>query len=160
LKLTDAALGAGRFSIVFYYSDMWPSTTSPTAAEIFDGNKIIIAFEDGRVRIMLLQLTSNGRFTVAPSVLFDFLNHPNTFSAVQRPYVCPWVTHTAQSTSFELITYSAVDNSFSHWRLKLRDEMISPVESDKGSTREFSVRVQDPESDPESILCRGVRESE
>ena len=145
---------------VFYYSDMWPSTASPTAAEVFVGNKIILAFEDRRVRIMLLQLTNDGRLAAAPSVLFDFQNQPNPFSAVQRLYVCPWIDRTTQSTSFELITYSAADNSISYWRLKLRNKMILPLESDKGSTRDSSIQVQDQESDPESILCCGVRENE
>lgn len=156
LKLTDTALEAGMFSSVFYYSDMWTSTASPTAADAFDGNKIIIAFEDGRVRIILLQLTNNGRLAGAPCVLFDFQNQPNTFSAVQRLYVCPWVTRTTQSTSFELIAYSAADSSISYWRLILKDEMISPLENEECSARDSSIQVQDPES----ILCCGVRNNE
>jgi hypothetical protein len=157
LKLTDAALGAGKSSIVLYYSDMWTSTASPTAAEVLDGSKVIIAFEDGRVRIMLLQFTNYGRLAVAPCVLFDFQNQPNTFSAVQRLCVCPWVTRTTQSTSFELIAYSAADNFISHWRLILKDEMISPIDGEECNTRDSSIQVQVPESDPESILCCGVR---
>lgn len=162
LKVTDAAQEAGRLSNVSYYSEMWTSTALPSAAEVFDDNKIIIAFEDRRVRIILLQFTNNDRLAVAPCVLFDFQNQLNIFSAVQRLYVCPWVTRTTQSTTFELIAHSAADNSVSHWRLKLRDGMILPLESDKGSSRDSSIRFQDPESVPvpEYVQCRRVRENE
>ena len=161
----DAALEAGRFSDVIHYRDMWSPSGSTTAAQILDFNKIAISFEDGRVRILLLQLNVNDFLAGAPSVLFDFQNHPDSSSAVQHLSVCPWVTRTVQSTSFELMTYST-DHFISHWHFKLRNVSIPSLDKDDSITRHSAIQVCDPlpvmglVPVPESILCRGVRQNE
>ena len=141
-----------RISNVVYYSDMWTTTALPTAAETFDNDKIIIVFEDRRVRIIQLHFTSIDLFDGAPSVIYDFQNLPNISYAIQRLFVCPWVSRTVQSTSYELIIYSK-NASMSHWHLQVSNKTIPIHVEEKCNTRDSSIQVQVPES----IMCRGVR---
>ena len=154
LKDDNAVYKIERISNAVYYSEMWTTTALPTAAETFDDDKIIIVFEDRRVRILQLHFTSIDLFYGAPSVIFDFQNHPNisSVSAIQRLFICPWVSRTVQSTSYELIIYSK-DASMSHWHLQMSNKTIPIHVEEWCNTRDSSSQVQVPEF----IMCRGVR---
>ena len=121
----------------FAYNDLWSdqqvSVAHPTCMQVYDHDKLIIGFRDGRIRVLLCvdDLSSERR----PTVLFDF--HSNS-DRLPYPVSCfsvsPWNV-ISEGIAFEIVTLSS-DHIMSHWRLQLhRKEYTSKASSPTSNNR-------------------------
>ena len=121
----------------FAYLDLWSdqqvAVAHPTCMQVYDHDKLIIGFRDGRIRVLLCvdDLNSERR----PTVLFDF--HSNS-DRLPYPVSCfsisPWNVN-SEGIAFEIVSLSS-DHIMSHWRLQLhRKEYTSKASSPTTNNR-------------------------
>jgi hypothetical protein len=116
--------GYPYMSVTLQFSDMWDDIVPPTSMKIYDQNKLIIAFRDGRIRVLLF---FDGFSTEKlPMILFDFqINRDYKFS-VNSFCICPWDID-SEEFGIELMLFSS-DDVLSHWRLQLQKDCVNDNE--------------------------------
>ena len=125
-KTTDAG-GTGvsyTNSNIFPFSDLWTDTTiaHPTCMQVYDNDKLVIGFRDGRIRVLLCvdDLSSERK----PTILFDFQSNPDRSFPVTCFSIAPWSVCN-EGLAFEVITLSGT-HIVSHWRLQLHKKDYTP----------------------------------
>ena len=105
----------------FLFTELFTIESYPTYMQLFDKDKVIISFRDGRICVLLLQFKNNLLYNKKPSILFDFQsNHDFKFS-VRTFFICPWISKGVDYLNFELITSNTGD-ILSHWRLQIENK--------------------------------------
>jgi len=114
----DAPLGFTSRS-VFPYADVWgdQAVARPSCAQMYDHDKLIVGFWDGRIRVLLCVdgLISERR----PTVLFDFQCNSDRAYPVSCFYTAPWSASSGgDGLALDLVSLGG-DRVLSHWRLHL-----------------------------------------
>ena len=133
----DPTIGPGFTSInVFLYTDVWGEqhvVARPSCAQVYDNDKLIVGFRDGRIRVLLCVdgLSSERR----PTLLFDFQCNSDMYP-VSCFYTAPWsASGGGDGLALDLVTLGG-DHILSHWRLHLRRKEYTAT---SGSNRSETV---------------------
>lgn len=106
-------------NITLSFKDMWDDSVPPTSMKIHDENKLVIAFRNGRIRVLLF---FNGFSTdKRPVILFDFQINRDYKYSVTSFCICPWDINN-EEFGIELMLFSS-DDVLSHWRLQLQKDI-------------------------------------
>lgn len=105
----------------YHFSELSLGTSKPTSMQIFNFDKIIISFQDGRICVLLLHFMNNILRQIKPTLLFDFQSNRDYRFSVRSFSICPWVSQIPDSFNFELITFNTGD-ILSHWRLQIENK--------------------------------------
>ena len=137
----------GKIIWKYTFTELLVEKSIPTYIQIFDLNKVIISFRDGRICILLLHFINEILQDIKPTVLFNFQSNRDYKFSVMSFHICSWTsqeldfpssfpfssslsTSTSTSTSasasrgssnlkFEIITFNSGD-ILSHWRLNIQ----------------------------------------
>ena len=132
----------GKIIWKYTFTELLVEKSIPTYIQIFDLNKVIISFRDGRICILLLHFINEILQDIKPTVLFNFQSNRDYKFSVMSFHICSWTsqepdfhsfpsssslsTSTSASASrgssnlkFEIITFNSGD-ILSHWRLNIQ----------------------------------------
>jgi hypothetical protein len=117
-RLADTFRSLNSFS----FSELWvdhDQAAVPSCMNVCDGDKLIIGFSDGRVRVLLCadKLRSDRK----PTTIFDFLSNSRPYDGtfgVASLSICPWKIF-SESYAFEMTSLSE-SGVIAHWRLQVQ----------------------------------------
>ena len=131
----------GKIIWKYTFTELLVEKSIPTYIQIFDLNKVIISFRDGRICILLLHFINEILQDIKPTVLFNFQSNRDYKFSVMSFHICSWTSQepdfpssfpsssslsTSTSASrgssnlkFEIITFNSGD-ILSHWRLNIQ----------------------------------------
>ena len=145
----------GKIIWKYTFTELLVEKSIPTYMQIFNLNKVIISFRDGRICILLLHFIDEILQDITPTVLFDFQSNRDYKFSVMSFHICPWVSQiihsnsdsdspsssssfsapssasrTSSSLKFEIITFNSGD-ILSHWRLMIQTKYSTEKKENK-----------------------------
>ena len=136
----------GKVIWKYTFLELLIENSIPTSIQIFNLDKLIISFRDGRICVILLHILNNILYDFKPIVLFNFQSNIDYKFSVKSFHICPWYTQASDSDcssspsssssppsssssssspifNFEIITFNSGD-ILSHWRLKTKKKFV------------------------------------
>ena len=103
----------GKIIWKYTFTELLVEKSIPTYIQIFNLNKVIISFRDGRICILLLHFIDEILLDIKPTVLFDFQSYREYKFSVMSFHVCPWVSEIIHSDSDSISPFSSISASSS-----------------------------------------------
>lgn len=122
----DTGISFANFN-TFPFSDLWTDQTvaHPTCMHVYDNDKLVIGFRDGRIRVLLCVDDFNSERK--PTILFDFQSNSDQMYPVTCVSVAPWSVN-SEGIAFEIISLNG-GYIMSHWRLQLHRKDYTPKQN-------------------------------